>query len=144
MSAGQKLAQGSANVAVSAPAQLAKGLFGKIKKAGSAMKKGYKGEDVDYWEEFLDENGITVDEYMMVVEDAYENGDEEMIEDLLQLDEARPRLTKSSAIRWQAGGPQLARLLPSMVRRLSEMPLSEVLMFRRRRPPAAEPLPMKL
>jgi hypothetical protein len=96
MSAGQKLAQGSANVAVSAPAQLAKGLFGKIKKAGSAMKKGYRGEDVDYWEEFLDENGITVDEYMMVVEDAYENGDEEMIEDLLQLDEAFKKMLRKA------------------------------------------------
>jgi hypothetical protein len=87
MSAGQKLAQGSANVAVSAPAQLAKGLFGKIKKAGSAMKKGYKGEDVDYWEEFLDENDLTIDEYLSVVEQAYEYGDDDMIEEVQQLDE---------------------------------------------------------
>jgi len=87
MSTGQKLAQGSANLAVNAPTQLAKGLIGKIKKAGSAMKKGYKGEDISYWEEFLGENDLTIDEYMSVVEQAYEYGDTEMIEEVHQLDE---------------------------------------------------------
>lgn len=60
-----------------------------IKKAVGKVKKGMQdqpNESVEYWEEFLDENGLTVDEYMMVVEDAYEYDDEEMIDHVHQLE----------------------------------------------------------
>ena len=61
------------------------------KAAGSVVggaKKGYAGEDIEHWESFLDENGLSVDEYMLVVEHAFDIGDDEMIESLHQLDEA--------------------------------------------------------
>jgi len=56
-------------------------------RLGSGIKQGYTGEDVEYWEEFLGENGLSIEQYMSVVEDAYEYGDEEMIESSHQLDE---------------------------------------------------------
>jgi len=82
-----KIAQGVANIGVSAPAQAGNSLLGKVKRAGGKVKAGFQGEDIDYWEEFLGENGLTVDQYMSLVEDAYEYGDEEMIESSHQLDE---------------------------------------------------------
>jgi hypothetical protein len=66
---------------------IVKGAAKGVGQVAGGVKKGYAGEDIEYWEEFLGEEGFTVDEYMMVVEHAYEIGDAEMIEELHRLDE---------------------------------------------------------
>ena len=63
---------------------------GIVKKGAGDFKAGFKGEsvdDADFVVEALAEHGLTPEEYMAVVEHAYDIGDDDMIEALQQLDE---------------------------------------------------------
>lgn len=75
-----KVARGVANMAT-APARA----IGNV--AGGAQA-GFRGEDVEEWEAYLnDEFGITAEQYIEMCDEAYENNDEEAISEMRQLDE---------------------------------------------------------
>lgn len=85
-----QLARGIGKVAKGVTGMPGGAVRSAAKAAGTVVggvKKGYKGEDVEQWEEFLGESGLTADEYIGVIEHAYSVGDEEMIESAHQLDE---------------------------------------------------------
>ena len=81
-----QLARGIGKVAKGV-ASMPGGLAATAGRVAGQVKKGYAGEDIEMFEEFLAENDLTPDQYMAVVEQAFEYGDVEMIESMQQLDE---------------------------------------------------------